>query len=204
MKFSNFKRKRKPIIALICEGKNQTESKFFNHFNTRENNYNLKIIPSEATDPNSMAKKAKRFIDEMQLDSKLGDKVYCVIDIDLSITRYEKIKQESQKSNKKCQVEFVLSNPCFEIWLLYYYTKNPKVETSSQKVKDQLKKYVPQYFESYDIVKECNLVSKHKEAIINAKLKNKTFDENGSPLEKNPYTEIPYLIEKLFKYNNEN
>ena len=118
MKLSNFKRKRKPIIALICEGKNQTESKFFNHFNTRENNYNLKIIPSEATDPNSMAKKAKRFIDEMQLDSKLGDKVYCVIDISVShenhlssiVLLYTTLQRQFSTPHKIITIYVVLSS----------------------------------------------------------------------------------------------
>ena len=36
-------RQRNPIVVLICEGKNQTESKYFNHFKKRENPYNLKI-----------------------------------------------------------------------------------------------------------------------------------------------------------------
>ena len=61
-----FSKKRNPIIVLICEGRNKTETKYFNHFIKRENPYNLKIVPSEATDPKSMAKKARQVIDDMQ------------------------------------------------------------------------------------------------------------------------------------------
>lgn len=57
-----YKKQRKPIIVLICEGRNQTETKYFNHFNKRENPYNLRILPSEATDPKNMAKKLEKLL----------------------------------------------------------------------------------------------------------------------------------------------
>ena len=68
-----------------------------------------------------MAKKARYIIEEMQLDNKLGDRVFCLVDLDLSPSQYQKVEEEKRKTKKKCQVEFVLSNPCFEVWLLYYF-----------------------------------------------------------------------------------
>lgn len=196
-----FTKTRNPIIVLICEGRNKTESKFFNHFKTRENPYNLKIIPSEATDPKNMAKKARQAIDEMQLDNKLGDRVFCLVDLDLSPSQLQKVEDEQKKTKKKCQVEFILSNPCFEVWLLFYFVPHPKVEQSSQKVKEQLKKYVPQYSESFDIVKECKLEEKYAVAINRADLKNMTYSSDNI-LDKNPYTEIPELLDILLSFNN--
>jgi len=138
---AKFTKTRNPVIVLICEGRNKTESKFFNHFIKRENPYNLKIIPSEATDPKSMAKKARHIIEEMQLDNKLGDRVFC-------------------------------------------------------------KKYVPQYTESFDIVKECGLQNKYGIAINNSDLKNQMYDEEQCVLDKNPYTEISDLLDILLTYKN--
>lgn len=105
---AKFTKTRNPVIVLVCEGRNKTESKFFNHFKTRENPYNLKIIPSEATDPKNMAKKARQAIDEMQLDNKLGDRVFCLVDLDLSFSQLQKVEDEQKKTKKKCQVEFIL------------------------------------------------------------------------------------------------
>lgn len=198
-----FTKTRNPIIVLVCEGRNKTESKFFNHFKTRENPYNLKIIPSGSTDPKNMAKKARQAIDEMQLDNKLGDRVFCLVDLDLSFSQLQKVEDEQKKTKKKCQVEFILSNPCFEIWLLYYFTKHPKPESSSQKVKEQLRKYVPQYTESFDIVKECDLQDKYAIAINNSELKNQMYEKDQPVLEKNPYTEISDLLEILLTYKKE-
>ena len=32
---AKFTKTRNPVIVLVCEGRNKTESKFFNHFKTR-------------------------------------------------------------------------------------------------------------------------------------------------------------------------
>ena len=109
--------------------------------------------------------------------------------------------KKNKNTRKKCKVEFILSNPCFEAWLLFYFIPHPKVEQSSQKVKEQLKKYVPQYSESFDIVKECNLEEKYAVAINRADLKNMTYSSDNI-LDKNPYTEIPELLDILLSFNN--
>ena len=140
-------------------------------------------------------------IDDLQLDSSLGDRVFCLVDLDLSKVQYEKILEEKDKSNRKCKVEFILSNPCFEIWLLYYFTDYPKVENSSQKVKEQLKKIVPRYTENFDIVSECNLFDMHAVAINRAEKKNSIFDDSEESIEKNPYTEVQDLVVLLMNYN---
>ena len=49
-------------------------------------------------------------------------------------------KSESGAKKKNTNIQFVLSNPCFEIWLLYYFTEYPAVVSSSQKVKDELRR----------------------------------------------------------------
>jgi len=189
-----FTKKRKPFIVLICEGRNKTETNYFRHFIKRENPYNLKIFSSEDACPSRMAKKARLLIDEMQLDNKIGDKVFCLVDLDLSSKQYQKIMEEKTNCKKKCKIEFILSNPCFEAWLLYYFERYPKIEKTSQKVKERLKKHVPQYTENFDIVQECKLQDKHAVAINNYEKRSQLFSDEQSVLDKNPYTDIPDLL----------
>lgn len=196
---NKYRKTRKPIISIICEGRNKTESTYLKHFIRREHNYNLKIFDSVDTDIRSFIKKAKYIIDEMQLDVKLNDKVFCLVDLDLSIVRYKKVQIAKQIIKNNSLIQFILSNPCFEVRLLYYFTKDPKVENSSQKVKEQLRRYVPQYNESYDIVEKYNLLDKTNEAIKNAELKNQKYDQETSIIDRNPYTEIPKLLNLLLK-----
>lgn len=189
-KHQKFKRKRKPKVVFICEGRNKTEKLFFDHFNKRENAFRIKTIRSEATDPISMIKKAKWAIQEEDLSKRNSDMVFCLIDLDLSQSKLEAIR--SLKINNNL-IKIIISNPCFEIWLLYYFTKYPQVNNASKKVKEQLKKFVQDYTENMDIVQEYKLEDKHLIALNNAELRNAL--EKGKPLiERNPYTEIPEVI----------
>jgi len=199
-----FTKQRKPFVALICEGRNKTESKFFSHFKKRDSPFNLRVYPSESTDPISMFNKAKQIATENELDSRIGDKVFCLIDIDLSQTQIDKInKIKNLKPKIKCQIELILSNPCFEIWFLYYFTKSPKIETSSHNVKKQLKNYIPLYSENYDVLAEYNLENNHTIALNNAELRNQQYDSQTPLIDKNPYTEVGDLIGLLLNFNND-
>ena len=51
----SYKRKRSPILLLVCEGRNKTERKYFSHYKVREVPYRLEIRDSEATDVTSFS-----------------------------------------------------------------------------------------------------------------------------------------------------
>lgn len=204
-KENRFTRREKPIFLLVCEGKNKTETLFFKNFISRENNFNLKIDSCEATDPIGIAKRAYKKITDDQLDNKIGDRVFCIADIDLSSERNKKINEAISKYGKKsnkCKIEFIRSNPCFETWLLYYFTKDPKCVNSSAEAKKELKNFDRKYKENYDIYKNNNLSSKNRFAIDNSEAKNKLYSSKMSIEEKNPYTEVHNLI-KLFLENEQ-
>lgn len=189
-----YKRKRKPLIYIVCEGQNQTERKYFNHFKDRYAPYNLFVENGGSTDILNMAKKANAIFADKQLDVALGDKVYCLVDLDLDKDKYDKyVKAKNRYKN----IELIPSNPCFEIWLMYYFTKNPRVLRSSQKVKDAMAKYIPGYTESMDVIAVANLLDKHLIAINNAEAKNSNFDEDMKEIDKNPYTEVATVVTEL-------
>lgn len=111
-----------------------------------------------------MAKKAADIFIENQLDPELGDKVYCLVDLDLEQCKYEKYaKAKKQYKN----IEIIPSNPCFEIWLLYYFTEAPKVVHSSQRVKEEMVKKLPGYTESMDVVDVANLYNVNNDKNLN-------------------------------------
>lgn len=60
---------------------------------------------------------------------------------------------------------------------------------------------MPQYSESFGIVKECKLEEKYPEAISRANLKNRTYSSDNI-LDKNPYTKIPVLLNLLLNFSN--
>ena len=187
----SYKRQRSPILLLVCEGRNKTERKYFSHYKVRELPYRLEIRDSEATDVMGMARRAANLYKEYQMDPEIGDLAFCLIDLDLRRDKYDAYLNAKQKYP---QVRFIVSNPCFEIWLLYYFTENPKAESSSQAVKEQMKKCVPGYNEAMDVYDQCDLEDKYAVAINRSEKKNAFYEEDKILVERNPYTEVQDLI----------
>lgn len=187
-----FKRKRKPSIFIVCEGRNKTERTYFNHFNQRNAPYNLRIWDSESTDIMSMTKRADSLYTEYDLDAKIGDKVYCMVDLDLEQNKYEKyLKAKKLYKN----IEIIPSNPCFETWLQYYFTAHPKAVSSSQKAKEEMQGFVAGYTESMDIIAVKGFgENNHVMAIDRAEKKNYSYSEGQTIVEKNPYTEVQTVV----------
>ena len=200
MRNTEYKRKRSPIILLVCEGKNKSERKYFSHFQERDTAYRLIIKDSEATDVLGMAKRAKNLYAEYQMDSQIGDHAFCLVDLDLRTDKYLSLLQAKKRFPT---VEFIVSNPCFEVWLLYYFSANPKAETSSKSVKEQLKKYIPEYEEALDVYAQYSLHDKHSVAVERSKFKNGFYDVDSKVVDRNPYTEIANLILMLKKIDTE-
>ena len=196
-KKQSYKRQRRPILLLVCEGKNKTERKYFSHYKVRECLYRLEIKDSEATDVMGMAKRASNLYKEYQMDIALGDQAFCLIDMDLREDKYNAYLKARQKYPN---ITFIVSNPCFEIWLLYHFTENPKAESSSQAVKEKMKKYVPDYNEAMDVYAHCDLEEKYAVAINRSEKKNSLYDGGRTLVERNPYTEVQdliYILKKL-------
>ena len=187
----SYKRQRSPILLLVCEGRNKTERKYFSHYKVRELPYRLEIRDSEATDVMGMARRAANLYKEYQMDPAIGDLAFCLIDLDLRRDKYDAYLKAKQKYP---QVRFIVSNPCFEIWLLYYFTENPNAESSSQAVKEQMKKCVPGYNEAMDVYDQCDLEDKYAVAINRSEKKNAFYEEDKILVERNPYTEVQDLI----------
>ena len=187
-----FKRQRKPSIFIVCEGRNKTERTFFNHFNQRNAPYTLRVKDSEATDIMNMAKKAAMLFTEYDLDAEIGDKVYCLVDLDLEQNKYEKyLKAKKLYKN----IEIIPSNPCFETWLQYYFTAHPKAVRSSQKAKEEMQGFVAGYTESTDVIAVKNFdKTNHVQAIDRAEKKNYSYSEGQTIVEKNPYTEVQTVV----------
>ena len=196
-KKQSYKRQRSPILLLVCEGKNKTERKYFSHYKVRELPYRLEIMNSEATDVLGMARRAANLYKKYQMDPAIGDLAFCLIDLDLRRDKYDAYLKAQQKYP---QIRFIVSNPCFEIWLLYYFTENPKTESSSQAVKEQMKKYVPGYNEAMDVYAQCDLGDKYAVAINRSEKKNAFYEEDKILAERNPYTEVQDLIVTLKNY----
>ena len=79
-------RKRRPIVFLIAEGKNKTETLYFKAFG-HDLNRNVRFAPGDYTDPVNMVSTLKNFMDDNDFSPELGDKAYCLIDADVDAVK---------------------------------------------------------------------------------------------------------------------
>ena len=81
-------RKQKPVILIVAEGENVTESQYFKSFQTQNAKCNIRItLAKHVTDPEGMFKAVQMKWKELGLDARKGDKAYVVLDLDIYIVK---------------------------------------------------------------------------------------------------------------------
>ena len=92
------KRLRRPIIYIICEGK-ETETLYFRNFRAR--NYLVDIVPmrTKHTAAEHLVKHAKALLSQAEYSPKDGDEIWCVFDRDENTNA--EITRAAQYANQK-------------------------------------------------------------------------------------------------------
>lgn len=109
----------KPLILIIAEKSNITESKHFASFQKWHTNHNFRVlIPGHATDPDDMLQCLENYWIKYGLDETKGDSAYVVLNLDEGSDNTVSINKLSKKSK---HTSFIISNPNFEVWFLIHH-----------------------------------------------------------------------------------
>ena len=167
------KRKRKPVVIIVAEGKNVTEVQYLGSFNKQHGKYSIKAKNAgHDTDPQGLLKTAKKAWRDEELDINLGDKAYVFMDLDCSLMRASKIVEQEKKRGN---VEFVLSNPCFEFWLLLHLMSADSLNKPEELAKIQANKHTSK--RHTDVSGLVSAMAKHAQKIPE-RLFNKYYKPN--------------------------
>lgn len=185
------------IILIVCEGK-KTEKNYFQRLKECLNliSISIEILPSPHSTPLQVINYAKQKVKEISE----YDEIYCVFDRDTH-KDFDKALDEAKKIKLKNTIfEIIVSDPCFEFWILLHFTKiMPTLSTSQSSCKalqkcKTFKQYLPNYDKSnYDF--DDIVANRLNTAIKNANEINKT----NLPTRQTPYTEVVRLVENLQK-----
>ena len=194
----NRRRPEKSIILLALEGKNKTERTYFREYNSVNGLYHVSIAKGNNTDPVNIVKDAISSYEKMGLEKDAGDLAFVVCDTDFN--KEDQI-QEARTLAEQNNITLILSNPCFEIWLLLHFKYTTKPYASNLELLNDLQNSWPEY--SKNVGSFEKIYDKRLDAIDNAKqlkqfheLRNQIMD-----IEKcNPSTDVYKLVELL---NNE-
>lgn len=155
----------KKTILIGAEGKNKTESTYFSNFNDRNSNYRIIMANGNSTDPVRMVDDIIKTMKQRDINTKYGDLIYCVLDVDDSKEKALQISKAIKLASKH-NIEIITSNPCFEDWFLCHFTYTTK-HFSNNEIIQEIKKYINKYNKGlnvYELIKD-----KTEIAIVNAK-----------------------------------
>lgn len=147
-KRNDVKRKRKPVMLITAEGRNKTERQYFNSFQDQHGKYSIRFATGLETDPVGMLKAMEKAWKKKELSEKDGDKAYIVLDMDCKPEKIQLVKELQKKSKN---IQFIVSNPCIEVWFILHFIYTTHRFKDSKEPKKELAKYIPGYEESMDI-----------------------------------------------------
>ena len=185
-----------PVIVLIVEWRNVTETLYFRQFNKPHMGYSIRVLASgSSTDPEGMLANLDRFWLENELNSDRGDRGFIVLDLDCDDRKGRLIKKLEKESEI---AHFVVSNPCFEVWFLLHFRFTTHAFAGTAEIIRELRRYIMDYEKNRDV--SGILAGRTDTAYENAKKLVRYFEENGAlwpSNECNPRTDVPDIMELL-------
>lgn len=188
-------------ILIVCEGK-KTEPLYFESLKMVERltSADIKVLPSKRSDPITVISTA---IDEREKQKQYlpFDKVYCVIDGDVS-ANLTQAKEMAKENN----IQLIISYPCMEYWYICHFDfyRSSIVPTGNKSAGDNCISILNQYWRKVfkkDYAKNQDglyalLLDRLEVAIKNAQNGLKQAQGEG---ELNPSTQVYELVDYLRK-----
>ena len=190
------RRKRRPIIYIICEGK-ETETLYFKHSRSRNCLVDIVPIPSKHKAAEHLVKHAKSLISQSDYYPKDGDQLWCVFDRD---DNKDHELQAAVAYAQKQKYNIAYSNPSFEYWYLLHFEKRNGYLKDCDAVIDILKRndYLANYGKSVDVYEQ--LQENQQKAIDRAKGRVEQLSKEKVAIiscDSNPVTTVYELVEFL-------
>lgn len=151
-KSSPFKDARRFII--ICEG--ERESEYFDSFNGRTKKVIINTLDPTGdyagkSAPNHLHDRAKELFENNPLDKLYDDGLFFVLDVDRWNRQSIDELIELVHGNENWGI--CISNPCFEVWLLYHVATERLTKVVSTDMKSKLDQSVTGGYNVYDFIK---------------------------------------------------
>ena len=190
------KRKRNPVVYLICEG-TETEIRYFKRFLSRGCHIDIIPIPFQYKAADQLVRKARATMGMHPYYPDEGDVIWCVFD------RGENTDAALRGAKHMADREgyrLAYSNPSFELWFLLHFADQRAEVTDCQAVIRMLKQpgRLEQYEKSQDLYDLLRPMQ--EKAIERAKQRVRALAEENAEIicrRSNPVTTVAELVEYL-------
>lgn len=190
------RRKRNPVVYLICEG-SETEVRYFKRFRSRGCHIDILPIPSQYKAADKLVQKARATMGTNPYYPDEGDVIWCVFDRDENT---DAMLNRAKRISEKEGYQLAYSNPAFELWYLLHFVDCQSPLQDCQAALHQLKqvKRLPHYEKSKDVYNE--LLPFQADAVKRAKKRLERLQNEHQEVlcrESNPVTTVGALVEYL-------
>jgi hypothetical protein len=190
------RRKRNPVVYLICEG-SETEIRYFKQFRSRGCNIDIIPIPSQYKSADRLVQKARATMGNNSYYPDDGDIIWCVFDRD---DNTNEMLAKAKRIAMKEGYQIAFSNPSFEVWfLLHFHNQTAPVEDCDAAIKLLKQKgRLEQYEKNKDVYEQLKPLQSI--AIERAKKRISDLEEERQEVisrQSNPVTTVAELVEYL-------
>lgn len=117
------------------------------------------------------------------------DEVWCVVDTDQFTDLDEAAKSAARSTTDRLKVTIIVSNPCFELWLLLHFTDHRGATASFGQLEPLLKKHVPGYHKS-----RMDFEADYAPTYLDAVRRAMALEPSGIDYRRNPSTNMWRLV----------
>ncbi|MEZ4888515.1 MAG: RloB family protein [Chitinophagales bacterium] len=152
------------LFVIVAEG--EREDAYFKWFHEKNLRISVEIVMREENKsaPKHFLERLDKYIDSTGWREKDGDLVWFVLDVD----RWERKEIEDLRIHceQKNNWNIAISNPCFEVWVIFHLQK--EIEDKGEMPKD-LKHLIPQLIQGgFNLENICPLIETATENAKNA------------------------------------
>lgn len=183
------------IILIAAEGDNRTEQTYFAEFNRKQREYHIVFADGNSTDPVKIVIDAIKAAGNKGIKTEYGDSIFAVFDTDFN---KENQIREARNLARRNRIEVVLSNPCFEVWILQHFRFSTRGYNSNDDVITELTNRWPNYRKSID---SFQYVSDRTQIAVENARKLIAFHNDINPRSdiegRNPSTDVYKIVEMI-------
>lgn len=204
--------KLKPVLRIYCEGA-KTEPNYLQGYIDKffPTNRRLKVVRIENTKKNT----PKQLVDEAVLAKKvanksgLNDSFWVVYDRESEIKYSEELHRNAYKKAQRNDVAVVLSNVCFEVWLVLHFQETAapyscydELRKSSLLRQEFRKRGISDYDKGektiFSLFSEQEVQNARARALqMNLQMEQSADPSRNSPYHMNPFTDVYKLLDKI-------
>jgi hypothetical protein len=186
-------------FLIVVEGE-KTEPNYFRQLRNalRLGTAEVVVVHPEGTDPATLVREAKKLRDDRARAARKGDgvaydDVWVVFDLEKPHDERRRLAVQAMNSGAARGMQFAVSDPCFEFWILLHFTYTTRPFDSCDAVVREIRKAWPDHSKNASVPEPFD--EKVSTAIRHAQQVRSHHETGGGG--RNPHTDVDLLVSAL-------